>query len=171
MRAQAAGEQAVPVGDVDPLARSPAGGADRPGHQPRPGTDVRAGVPDDRRPAGGTRRGVQPDDLVAGDGEHPERVVLAQVRLGGEREARQVGQGTEVVGMYAGPLVRRPVVRDPLVRVPDRPAQPLQLQRAQFLDRCPFDRLQVLGSGTRVAHSISMLPSAPVCTNGPPDIR
>ena len=40
VRAQAAGEQAVAVGDMDHVAGAPAGGANRARHQIRPGVDV-----------------------------------------------------------------------------------------------------------------------------------
>ena len=88
MRAEAAGEQAVAVGDVHPVAGPAAGGPDRPGHHRRPGRDVLGGVADDGGPAGRAGRRVHPGDLLARDREHAERVVVAQVRLGGEREAR-----------------------------------------------------------------------------------
>ena len=111
VRAQAAGEQPVPVRDVHHVAGPAAGGADGPGHQPRPGPDVVAGVADDGRPAGGAGGGVHPRDLLAGHGEHAERVVVAQVRLVGERELRQVGEIAAVVGVHAGRVERGAVVR------------------------------------------------------------
>src|SRR5690242_21384825 len=55
-------------------------------------SDLGPGVPDHGRPPGGTRGGVDPGDLLAGYGEHPERVVVPQVRLRGRREPRQIGQ-------------------------------------------------------------------------------
>jgi hypothetical protein len=155
VRAEAAGEQPVPVRDVDLVAGAAAGGADRAGHEPGPGTDVLAGVPDHGRPAGGTRGRVQADDLLRRYGEHPERVVLPQVRLVGEREAGQVGELPAVVRVYPGRVERLAVMRHVVVRVPKRPAQPLQLQRTQLVDRRPLDGLQLFRPRTDIRHGPS----------------
>ena len=92
VRAETAGEQAVPVGDVDRVAGAPARRADRTGHHVGPHGQVVLGVPDDGGPARGAARRVQPADPVLRHGEHPERVVRAQIGLDREGEARQVGQ-------------------------------------------------------------------------------
>ncbi len=86
VRAQAAGEQAVAVGDVHDVAGAPAGGADRARDQVGPGVDVALRVAHDGRLAGRARRGVDAHDLLARHREHAERVVVAQVLLGRERE-------------------------------------------------------------------------------------
>ena len=52
MRAEAAGEQAIAVGDVHDVAGAPAGGADRTRDEAGPHLDVVAGIPDDGRLAG-----------------------------------------------------------------------------------------------------------------------
>ena len=49
-------------------------------------------VADHGRLAGGAGRGVDAHHLLARHGEHAERIVVAQVRLGGEREFREVGE-------------------------------------------------------------------------------
>jgi hypothetical protein len=90
VRAQAAGEQAVAVGHVHHVAGAPARRADRARHQVGPAVDVAARVAHHGRLAGGARRGVHPHHLLARHGEHAERVVVAQVGLGGERELRQM---------------------------------------------------------------------------------
>ena len=82
VRAEAAGEQAVAVGDVDEVARPPARGADRARADLGPDLDVGLGVADHRGLAGGARGGVDPHHLLARHGEHAERIVPAQVVLG-----------------------------------------------------------------------------------------
>jgi hypothetical protein len=92
VRAQAAREQAVAVGDVDHVAGTAAGRADRARHQVGPGVDVALRVADHGRLAGGAARCVHAHHLLARHGKQAERVVVAQGLLGGEREFRQVGQ-------------------------------------------------------------------------------
>ena len=96
--------------------------------------------------------------LLARHGEHAERVVVAQVGLGGERELGEVGQLAAVVGVHAGRVERRAVVRDVVVGVPQRPPQPLELQRRQLVARRGLDRLEVArraGSGPARPHLTS----------------
>ena len=85
------------------------------------------------------------------DGEHAERVVLAQVGLARGREPRQVGELPAVVGVHAGRVERLPVVRHVLVGVPQRPPQPLELQGAQLVERpsAPPGRGSPVGRRTR----------------------
>jgi hypothetical protein len=64
VRAQAAGEQAIAVGDVDHVAGTAAGRADRTGDQVGPGVDVALGVADHGRLAGGAARGVHAHHLL-----------------------------------------------------------------------------------------------------------
>ena len=129
VRAEAAGEQAVAVGDVHDVAGAAAGGADRARHQVGPGVDVVLRVAHDRRLAGGARRRVDARHLLARHREHAERVVVAQVLLDGERELRQVGERLQVAGMHALGVERLAVVRHVVVGVLQRPLQALQLQR------------------------------------------
>ena len=107
VRAEAAGEEAVAVGDVDHVARPAAGGADRARDEVGPGVDVAQRVADDGRLAGRSRRRVDAGDALLRHGEQAERVVVAQVALDGEREARQVGERAAVV-RDARPSRRRP---------------------------------------------------------------
>ncbi len=90
VRAQAPGEKAVAVGDVNDVGRSPARGADRTRHHRCPGIDVLLRVADDGGLAGGAARGMHAHDSVHGHGEHAEGVIRAQVGFGGERKLRQV---------------------------------------------------------------------------------
>ena len=90
MRAQAAGEQAVAVGHMHHVAGPPTCGADAARTQVGPGVDVVLRVADHRGLAGRARRCVDARDLRARHREHAERVVVAQVLLGGERKLGQV---------------------------------------------------------------------------------
>ena len=142
VRAESAGEQAVAVGHVHLVARARARGAHRARHDVRPGVDVLRGVADHRGLAGGARGGVDAHDLVHRHREHAEGIGLAQVGLGGERELRQVGERAAVAGFNAGGVEFLPEARHVVVRVRERPAQALELQAAQLLQRRFLDRLQ-----------------------------
>ena len=74
MRAEAAGEQAVAVGDMDLHARPAAGGANRSRHHVRPHVDVGLGVGDHGRLAGRAGGGVDARDPVVRHGDHAERI-------------------------------------------------------------------------------------------------
>ena len=149
VRAEPAGEQPVAVGVVQLVPRAAAGGADRAGHDGGPGVDVALGVADDGRPAGRPAGRVDAAHLVLRDGEHAERVVVAQIGLAGGRELREVGQLAAVVGVHAGGVERGPVVRHVVVGVPQRPLQALELQRAQLVDAHPLGRVEQRRVGRR----------------------
>ncbi len=152
VRAEPAGEQPVAVSVVQDVAGPAARRPDRAGHHGGPHVDVVPGVADHRGPAGGARAGVDPDHLLAGHREHAERVVLPQVGLAGQRVLGQVGQVLAVVGVHARGVERRAVVRHVGVGVPQRPAEPLQLQRVQFIGRGPLDGLELTGRRREVPH-------------------
>lgn len=84
VRAQAAGEQAIAIGIVQDIAGTAAGRTYRTGHQVRPDVDIAFGVADDGRLAGRSRGAVDARELVLRDGEHAERIGVAQVLLVGE---------------------------------------------------------------------------------------
>src|SRR5664280_582244 len=152
VRAQPPGEQAVAIGHVHLVPRSPTRRPDRPGHHLGPGVNVAAGVPDDGGPAGRPAGGMDPSHPLGRYGEHPERVVVAKVVLRGERKARQVGQSPAVVGMDAGGGEGLPVERHVVVGMPQRPAQPFQLQRRQLVPGGRLDGIQIPGLGAQVLH-------------------
>ena len=81
-------------------------------------------------------------DLVARHGEHPERIMRAQVVLGGERKLRQIIECFEIAGMHAGFVECLLVVRDVVVGVAERPFQPLQLKCRDLVARGGFDRIE-----------------------------
>src|SRR5690606_12571061 len=102
-----------------------------------------------RRSAGG----VDAAHLLFGNREHAERVVLAQVLFGGERELGEVGRLAAVVGVHAGRVELRAVEGNVVVGVPEGPAQAFELKGAQLVDAQPFGRRQVVdrGGGTTSA--------------------
>ncbi|MOA07600.1 hypothetical protein D3C78_1273070 [compost metagenome] len=150
MGAQAAGEQAVAVGDVHLVALAATGGADRARHHVGPGVDVVLRVADHGRLAGGAAGGVDAHDLALRHGEHAEGVVVTQVALAGEREFRQVREGFQVLGVYAEFIEALAVQRDVLVGVLQAPAQAFQLVLAQFVDAGGFHWVKQGGIGNHV---------------------
>ncbi len=156
VRSEAAGEQSVAVGDVDPPARAYARGAQGSRDDVGPHGDVVLGVADHRRPPRRAAAGVQAAHLFLGHREHAVRVVLAQVGLGRHREVPEVGQRPAVPGCHPGNVERAPVVRHVLVRVLKAPPQPIQLQRGQDLAVGQLDRVEV----GRVRREVGQLPHA-----------
>jgi hypothetical protein len=90
--------------------------------------------------------------LLAGHGEHAVRIIRPQHRLVGAWESRQVGQVSQVAGVHLAFVEHLSVRRDVLPGMPQRPAQPLELQGAQLVDGGSLDRLQVVGPGRAVLH-------------------
>jgi hypothetical protein len=133
MQAEAAGEEPVAVGVVQRRARLGAGHREAAGIHAREEVDVRGGVAHDGqlpRRAGGS---VEPTDLVARDGEHPEGVRVAEVVLARERECLQFVDRADVSRLGVGETLT--VERDSLLGVLDERPQPGGLQRPQPLAR------------------------------------
>ncbi len=78
-------------------------------------------------------------DLLARDGEHAERVVVAQIGLDGERQIGDRPGAVEVAGADAGLLEARAVEGHVLHRPPQRRPQALYLHLAQLVDGHPLD--------------------------------
>jgi hypothetical protein len=78
---------------------------------------------------------MQPQQLFAGHGEQAERVVVAQVGLEREREARAVGQRLQVVGLDAGLVELAPHVRHVRIGVLQRVPEPPRLQPGERVAR------------------------------------
>ena len=141
--AQAAGEQAVAIGDMYHVFGAAPGGADGAGDHRRPGLDVVAGVAHHGGLAGGAAGGVDAHHLFPGGGEHAEGVVGAQVRLGGKGKQAQVSQGLQVIGMHALVVEGLAVMRHVVVGMAQAPAHTLQLQCLQGLFAGRLDCFQV----------------------------
>ena len=135
MRAKAAGEQAIAIGIVDDHAGAAAGGADRARHHVRPDVDIGSGVADHDRLAGRAGGGVDAHQFFARHGEHVEGIVVAQIRLHGERKFREIGELPEIGRMHAGLIEGLPVMRDVVIGVLQRPGEPLGLQRHDLVAR------------------------------------
>ena len=139
MQAEAAGEQTIAVGNLHLVARLAAGGADRARDEHGPGFDVAAGVAHHGRLAGWCRSSMDPHDLAHRDGEHAERIVLAQVFLGGERKFFQIVEARDSCGLH---LRRRElflIVRDVPIGAGDHLPDPRELERPQFVDAGRLD--------------------------------
>ncbi len=110
-----------------------------------------------RRLAGGARRRVHAHHLLARHREHAERVVVAQVLLGGERELRQVGERLQVVGVHALRVEGLAVVRHVVVGALQRRLQALQLQRGELVAAGGLDR----GRGRRASGCLTGIGVSP----------
>ncbi len=85
---------------------------------------------------------MDPADLAQRDREHPVREVVPQVRLGRQRELREVGELPAVLRAQPGSVERPAVVPDIRVSVLERLPQPGQLQLAELTDAHPLGRVQ-----------------------------
>jgi hypothetical protein len=169
MRAEAAGKEAVAIGHVHNVPGPRTGGAHGPRDDAGPCVDVPGGVADHGGFAGGAGGGVDARDPLPRDGEHAERVVVAQVLLHGEGEFREVGKVTQVVGVDADDIEGVAVMRDVFVGVPQRPAQAVDLKRRDLVAAGGFDRVERCRVGRQVAHHA---PSSgkcvpPICREAP----
>ena len=153
MGAEAAGEQAVAVGDMHDVAGPAARGADRAGDEIAPVVDVAAGVADDGRLAGGAGGSVQAHDLLARRGEHAEGIGIAQVALHREREFGEVFEPRQVGGMDARGVELGAIDRRILVGVGERPAQAVELQCGQFVARRGLDGFEIARPGREILQS------------------
>ena len=135
VQAEAAGEEAVAEGVLQEVARRHAARGEGAGDQVGPDVEVAARVADGGRVAGRAGAGVHAHDLVARAREHAERVVVAQVDLGGEGQVGDVAVAGHVAGLDAELVQLLAVERDVVVGVLEGGAQALDLQRAELLGR------------------------------------
>ena len=152
VRAQTAGEQAIAVGNVDHVARTTTRCANRARHQIGPVVNVFGRVAHHCGLACGARRCMHAHHLVARHGKHAEGVVIAQVFFVGEGELGQVGQGLQIVRVYALVIKSFAVVRHVVVGVLQRPAQALQLQRLNFVAAGGFNGVKLARCGSGCGH-------------------
>ena len=132
VQAEPAGEEAVAEGVLEEVARRHAARGEGPGDQVGPDVEVAARVPDGGRVAGGPGAGVHAHDVLARAREHAERVVVAQVDLGGEGQVGDVAVAGHVAGLHAQLVHRLAVERDVVVGVLEGRAQPLDLELAEL---------------------------------------
>jgi hypothetical protein len=145
--AEAACKQPVPVGVVYAHPGSHSRCPERASDETRPDLEVALRVTDDGRQPGRARRRVDARDLLGGHRKHAERIVLAQVILRGEGQLFEVIQRPDVVGMYAGGVELRPVVRHVRVGVTHGLLQAIKLKRLEFVARHPLGRILLVEAG------------------------
>ena len=86
MRAQAAGKQAVAIGNLHHVVLADVGAVHAARHQLRPAVDIPAGIADHGRLAGGAAAGMDAHNFTLGNGKQAERIVVAQILLFGKRQ-------------------------------------------------------------------------------------
>ena len=99
---QAAGEEAVAVGDLDRVARHGPGTAERAGHDVAPELDVVLRVAHERRVAGRAAGDVDLGDLVLRRREQAKRVVVPHVLFRRERQSLDVVDGLDLIRLDPG---------------------------------------------------------------------
>ena len=102
MRAQTAGEEAVAVADVDDVVLAAVGVLDAARKALAPDVEIVLGVAAHCRHAGGAGGHVNLLHLGERRGEHPVRIVVAQVLLGDERRLLEVVKALDRVRVKAG---------------------------------------------------------------------
>ena len=107
--AEAAGEQAVAVGDLDQRLLGGAGGGQGAGHDFRPDAEVAVGIADDGMFAGRAAGGVQADDFRQRHGEQTVRIVVAHILLRDEGQLAEVVHRADLFRQQAGFLHLFPV--------------------------------------------------------------
>ena len=95
---------------------------------------------------------MDPRHLFAGDGEHAERVIRAQVGFDGEGELRQIGQIFQIIRVDPGGVKAVAIEGDVVIGVAQRPAQALGLQGRDLIPAGDFDRVQCGAIGGEVFH-------------------
>ena len=131
---QTASEQTVTIGNVHLVTTAATCSADGPRHHVSPGVDVILGVADHRRFAGSAAGGMQTHDLIHWNGKHAIGVVVAQVTLHREREARQIIKAAQVIRMDTQLIKFLSVDRHVVVCVGEAPAKAVKLMLAQFIN-------------------------------------
>ena len=80
---------------------------------------------------------MKPDNLVAGDSEKTEWIVVPEILLGRERQAAQIVERSDFRGSDTGFLECRPIKRDSRNSVHEF-SKPSNLQRIQLIARHCF---------------------------------
>ena len=133
MGAQTAGEEAVAVGVLKNVAAVHATGHEGPDHDLAPDVQIRLRVRDYDRLAGGSGRGVEPNDLLHRAGEQAEGVRVAQVRLDREGHLGEIFERPDRSRRQAALVHSLTKERDAIVYARHDRLQSLQLQRDQLL--------------------------------------
>ena len=155
VRAEAAREKAVTVGDLDGVLLGQSRGGKRAGHTVAPEIEITLRVVRDHALAGRAGGRVDADDVFSRDGEQAVRVGIAQVVLAHERQLPEVVDALDVVRRDALLLHFLPVVRLVLPDVTHLADQFFVLQRTELVARHALDLFLIV-----IMHRIS-LPFSP----------
>ena len=151
VEAQAAGEQAVAIADVDEVLVGAAAAHNGAGGAAGPDVQVVLGVGHHGLLACGAGGGVDPGQVVPGHGDKPEGIGVPQILLGGKGELLQVVDGLDVLGTQPYLVKFFLVEGHVLVAVLDHLHQPLGLDLAQRLPGGAFDfRLEIIWHGSSI---------------------
>ena len=129
VEAEAAGEESVPERDLRGVVGPQSARDEEPRAEVGPQAEVGAGVRDERGFAGGAGGTVVPDDLLLRHGEHPDRVVVAQVGLDRERQGRELPERRDGFGPDARGVEGVAVKRHVAVKPSHKFFKPRELQR------------------------------------------
>ena len=133
MRAEAAGEEAVAVGDLDDVVRAAARGGDAARHQFGPDIHIVLRIAGNDGMAGGAAGALYAHDVVQGRGEQAVGELVAQVGLLHEGQVFEVVHIADVLGADALGVHARAVDGDVVVFVFHRPAQALGLEGVKLI--------------------------------------
>ena len=133
MRAQAAGKQAVAVGNLHNVVFAHVGAVHGAGHQLCPAIHVAAGVTGHAGLAGSAGGCMNAHNFALRHGEEAERIVVAQILLFGKGQKVQVLHAMDVLGRDAQLLHLVAVEGHVFVNAAHHVAQPLILKGAQLL--------------------------------------
>jgi hypothetical protein len=135
MGAQAAGKQAVAVGDVHDIPVPRAAGDEGAGHAVGPDLQVVVGVPQNLLLARGAGGRLDAHDAVHGHGEQAEGIVVGELGLVCEGQLRDILDGFDVAGLDAGFLIFFMIMGNVFIHVGDNPGKLFSLQLGQFVPR------------------------------------
>jgi len=102
LETEAAGEQAVAVGNMDGVGFGAARGGDSPRGTLAPAFDIPRGVADHRLLAGRAGGCVDSHEFFFRHGEQAKRIVVAKVLFDGERKFADIVDGTDILRFDAG---------------------------------------------------------------------
>jgi hypothetical protein len=119
----------------------------------RPDFEVGLTVGDDGRLAGRAGRSVDAGDPVLRHGDEAERIGVAQIGLGGERELLEILEPAKIVGRDARGVELGASVGNVVVGVRERRFQALELERGDLVARRGFDGVEVVSVRCEIEHS------------------
>ena len=119
MKPESAGEKPVSVGVLNNIVRPDTGRPKIAGHALGPLIQVVLGIGPGNRFAGGSRRGMNPDDILHGDGAQAKGIVVAQVVFDGQGKFGDVFKGFDISRLDAQ-FIKFFLIKGDLFRIPRR---------------------------------------------------